>query len=197
SYAAESVPRVTDAGEIQGMQLAKGKRVLVLGAAGGVGIMALQFARLAGACVAETASPRNDEFVRALGADVIDYTKTSLKEWAGSEEKKKFDLVLDCVGGSAMLDGWNASKDNGTYISVAPGFWEPEGEKPVGVRSEWFVMDSRGSELAAIGRFIENGLVKGWVDSVWRIEDFERAFAKTATGHARGKVVIKVSKDGE
>lgn len=197
SYAAESVPRITNAGEIQGAELAKGKRVLVLGAAGGVGIMALQFARLAGAYVAGTASPRNDEFVRGLGAEVIDYTKTSVKGWIGGEEGKKFDLVFDCVGGSAMLDGWNAVKDNGTYISVAPGFREPEGGKPAGVRNEWFVMDSRGSELAAIGRFIEKGLVKGWVDSVWRIEDYEKAFAKTATGHARGKVVIKVAEDGE
>jgi NADPH:quinone reductase-like Zn-dependent oxidoreductase len=195
--AAESVPRVTDAGAVQGAELARGKRVLVLGAAGGVGIMAVQFARLAGAFVAGTASPRNTEFVRELGVEVVDYTKTSLKEWVGGEEGKKFDLVFDCVGGSAMLDGWNAVKEHGTYISVVPGFREPEGGKPVGVRNEWFVMDSRGSELAAIGRLIEKGLVKGWVDSVWRMEEFEKAFAKTATGHARGKVVIKVAGVGE
>ncbi|KAK7192112.1 NAD(P)-binding protein [Paraphaeosphaeria sporulosa] len=197
SYAPASVPRVTDAGEIQGAELAKGKRVLVLGAAGGVGMMAIQFARLAGAYVAGTASGRNDEFVRGLGAEVIDYTTTSLKEYVGGEEGKKFDLVLGCVGGNAMLDGWNAVKDNGTYICVTPGFREPDGGKPAGVRSEWFVMDSRGSELAAIGRFIEKGLVKGWVDSVWKMEDFEKAFAKTATGHARGKVVIKIAQDEE
>jgi NADPH:quinone reductase-like Zn-dependent oxidoreductase len=110
TYAAESVPRVTDAGAVQGAELARGERVLVLGAAGGVGIMAAQFARLAGPYVAGTAPPRNDEFVRGLGAEVVDYTRTNLKEWVGGEEGNKFDLVFDCVGGSAMLDGWNAVK---------------------------------------------------------------------------------------
>ena len=97
-----------------------------------------------------------------------------------------------------MLDGWYAVKPHGAYISVAPGFREPnpsngEAVKPEGVRSIWFVMDSRGSELAEIAKFLEKGLVKTAVDSVWKMEEWEKAFAKTATGHARGKVVIKIA----
>jgi NADPH:quinone reductase-like Zn-dependent oxidoreductase len=76
------------------------------------------------------------------------------------------------------------------------GLREPEGGKPVGVRNEWLVIDSRGSELAAIERLIEKGLVTGWVDSVWRMEAFETAFARTATGHAQGKVVMQVARAG-
>ena len=195
SYAKERVPRVDEQGKVRGGDLAVGKRVLVLNAAGGVGIMAVQFARLAGARVVGTTSGRNREFVEGLGAEVVDYTATSMEEWVGGDEGRRFDLVLDCVGGAAMLDGWSAVKEDGVYISVAPGFKEPEGGKPKGVRAEWFVMESRGSELDAIGRFIEKGLVRGWVDSVWQIEQFEEAFAKTGTGRAKGKVVIKIAED--
>ncbi|ORY15342.1 hypothetical protein BCR34DRAFT_622966 [Clohesyomyces aquaticus] len=193
--ALSAVPYVSDAGDVVGGQ-ARGKRVLVLGAAGGVGLMAVQFAKLAGTFVAGTAGPKNREFVLGLGVDeVVDYTTTSMEAWVSGSEDRKFDLVFDCAGGKSMLDGWNAVKKDGVYVSVVPGFKEPEGGKPEGMRSAWFVMESRGEELEAIGRFIEKGLVRTWVDSVWKIEEFEEAFAKTATGHARGKVVIKVAED--
>lgn len=197
SYAAETVPRVDEAGSVKGGDLALGKRVLVLNAAGGVGIMAVQFAKLAGAWVVGTTSERNREFVERLGAEVVDYSKTSMRDWVGGNEGRKFDLVFDCVGGMAMLDGWSAVKEDGVYISVAPGFKEPDEGKPKGVRGEWFVMESRGSELDAIGKLIEKGLARGWVDSVWEIEQFEEAFARTGTGRARGKVVMKFARDEE
>jgi NADPH:quinone reductase-like Zn-dependent oxidoreductase len=197
SYSATSIPHVNADGEIVGGQ-AEGKRVLILGATGGVGLMAVQFARLAGAFVAGTASKRNFSYLKSLGIDeAIDYTKMSMEDWIAGDEGRKFDLVFDCVGGQSMLDGWNAVRSDGTYISVAPGFEEPEGGKPAGVKSTWFVMESRGSELGVISKFIEKGLVKGCVDSVWEMERFEEAFAKTATGHARGKVVIKIAEDEE
>ncbi|PVH92077.1 NAD(P)-binding protein [Periconia macrospinosa] len=205
-YTATSVPHVNPAtGVVVGGGQAKGKRVLVLGASGGVGLMAVQFAKLAGASfVAGTASSANRSLVESRGADeVIDYKTVTMEEWVGGgggddegKEKKKFDLVFDCAGGKSMLDGWNAVKrDGGVYVSVVPGFREPEGGKPPGVTSKWFVMVSRGSELEAISRFVEKGLVKGCVDSVWKMEEYEEAFAKTASGHARGKVVIKVAED--
>ncbi|KAF1957726.1 NAD(P)-binding protein [Byssothecium circinans] len=195
-YTASNVPRVSETGEVVGGQ-AEGKRVLVLGAAGGVGLMAVQFARIAGAWVVGTASGGNEELVKRAGADeVVDYRKVSMKEWVAGDEGKKFDLVLDCVGGESMLDGWNAVKGDGVYVSVAPGFRKPdEGGKYGGVRSAWFVMESRGSELEGIGKFIEKGLVRGAVDSVWKFKEFNEAFEKTAGGHARGKVVIRIAEE--
>lgn len=52
-----------------------------------------------------------------------------------------------------------------------PGFKEPVGGKPVGIKSKWFVMEARGDELAQIGRFFEQGLLKATVNSVWELED--------------------------
>jgi NADPH:quinone reductase-like Zn-dependent oxidoreductase len=128
-----------------------------------------------------------------MGADeVIDYHTTSIASYIASGNAK-FDLVFDCAGGKSMVDGWNGVASNGVYVSVVPGFKEPEGGKPAGVRSSWFVMEPRGEELEGIGRFLEKAMLKATVDSVWKMEGFEEAFAKTATGHARGKVVIRVA----
>ncbi|KAF2466184.1 NAD(P)-binding protein [Lindgomyces ingoldianus] len=187
-----AVPYVSDDEGVVGGQ-AVGKRVLVLGAAGAVGSFAVQFAKIAGAFVVGTASVKNRTFLEERGVEVVDYTKTSMKDWVGGQEERKFDVVFDCVGGKSMLDGWNAVKSGGVYVSVVAGFKEPEGGKPAGVKTEWFIMESRGEELKAIGMFIEKGLVKTSVDSVWTIEDYEKAFARTATGHARGKVVMKIA----
>ncbi|KAF2252335.1 NAD(P)-binding protein [Trematosphaeria pertusa] len=201
-YTPDAVPHVDAAGKVVGGQ-ASGKRVLVLGAAGGVGMMAVQFARLAGAWTAGTASGRNEAFLKGLSMgpdEVVDYTQISMREWVAGHggEEGKFDLVFDCVGGKAMRDGWSAVRaEGGVYVSVVPGFGGPEGGKPPGVRTAWFVMESRGSELREIGKFIERGLVRGSVDSVWRIEEFEEAFKKTASGHARGKVVLEIAEGEE
>ncbi|USP81970.1 uncharacterized protein yc1106_09244 [Curvularia clavata] len=196
SFSPTSVPHVdAETGEAV-LNQARGKRVLVLGAAGGVGILAVQMAKLAGAWVAGTAGPRNKAFLEELGVDhVIDYTKTSVKEYVqlqGNSAEAKFDLVLDCVGGEAMMDGWNGVKDHGAYITIVPGFKEPEEGKPVGVKTKWFVMESRGEDLERISKFFAKGMLKAAVDSVWKLEEYEKAFEKTASGHARGKVVMRV-----
>ncbi|OAL46414.1 NAD(P)-binding protein [Pyrenochaeta sp. DS3sAY3a] len=192
SFTPSTVPHMNTQGDAV-LGQAKGKRVLVLGAAGGVGLLAVQFAKLAGAYVAGTASGKNTAFLKGLGVDeVVDYTKQSVQEYVAAGNAA-FDVVFDCVGGKSMLDGWNGVKSDGAYVSIVPGFKEPEGGKPAGVKSVWFVMEARGEELARISKFFEKGLLKTAVDSVWKLEDFEQAFAKTASGHARGKVVFKLS----
>ncbi|KAF2489803.1 NAD(P)-binding protein [Lophium mytilinum] len=167
-----------------------GKRVLVLAASGGVGLWAVQFARLAGAYVVGTCSGRNAGFVSGLGADeVVDYTETSLEAWVAEE---KFDVVFDCAGGKSMEDAWTVVREGGTFVSIVPRYKEPEGGAPKGVKGLFFIMESRGEELAVISGLMERGLCKTVVDSVWKLEEYEKAFAKTASGHARGKVVIKI-----
>lgn len=189
-----AAPYVTEEGKIANKDAANGKRTLVLGASGGVGIFAVQFAKLAGAFVAGTSSAKNKEFLEELGIDeVIDYAKTSVEKWIDGEEARKFDVVFDCVGGASMLDGWNAVRPRGgLYVSIVGGFREPDGGKPEGSESKWFIMESRGSELEEIGKFITKGLVRTWVDSIWKLEEYDEAFKKTASGHARGKVVLKI-----
>ena len=198
SFTPDTVPHVSSSGEkIFGGDLASGKRVLVLVAATAVGLMAVQFAKLAGATVYGTASAKNEAYLKELGVDgVIDYTKGSVEEWIGGDESKKFDVVFDCVGGKSMLDGWTAVKAGGAYPSIVPGFVEqPERGRPDGVKAKWFVLESRASDLEVIGKFIDLGKVKTTVDSVWKLEEYEEAFKRAGGWGARGKVVMKVAEE--
>ena len=170
----------------------RGKRVLVTAASGGVGIWAVQLAKLAGAEVVGTCGPKNVDFVRSLGAtEVLDYTVTSMKEWAQTEGNK-VDLVLDCVGKKTLEDAWWAVKDGGVLISI---YQPPEMVKPADwagkdVRNLFFIMVPDGDSLARISKSIEEGKCKPVLHSVWPLEKFEEAFKVADSGHARGKVVI-------
>jgi len=84
-------------------QLQSGEHLLILGAAGGVGSFAVQFAKIFGAKVTATASKRNLDYVRSLGADhVIDYTEQNLIEQAETIAPQGFDVIFDAVGGSTL-----------------------------------------------------------------------------------------------
>ncbi|KAK9420265.1 putative Zinc-binding oxidoreductase [Seiridium unicorne] len=117
----------------------KGKRVLVTAADGGVGILVVHLAKLAGAYVVGTCGSANADFMRGLGAyEVLDYRTTSLWEWVRDDEAaKRFDFVLDCVGGETLRQAWKAARENGVVISVAePADGKrPEDDVAEGVRS--------------------------------------------------------------
>ncbi len=95
--------------------LAAGQTVLVHGGVGGVGGFAVQLARWAGAQVLTTASPRNREFLRELGAkEIIDYTKIRFEEVV-----RGVDLVFDTVGGETLQRSWQVIKPGGVLVSIA------------------------------------------------------------------------------
>lgn len=106
--------------DIQGFQdrNAKGKRVLVTAAAGGVGVWLVQLASLAGLeVVAQIGSQESDDFVRGLGASkTVNYRTTSLKEWA--ENEGPADIVIDQMGGKPLEEAWVCVKRGGVLISI-------------------------------------------------------------------------------
>lgn len=173
---------------------ASGKSVVVTAASGAVGQWLVQLAKLVGAKVIATTGPDNIEYIATLGADVvINYRASSLKEWF-SGPSQLADVVIDCRGGKALEDAWYAVKDGGLLLSIAG---QPGQEKPKDVakdaKSYWWVMHPDGRNLAKITTLIEEGKTRHSLDSVYRIEDFEAAFQRTDSGHAKGKVVIDVS----
>ncbi|KAF1991364.1 putative zinc-binding oxidoreductase [Aulographum hederae CBS 113979] len=175
----------------------KGKRLLITAASGGVGLWAVQLAKLAGAIVVGTCGPSNVEFVKSLGAeDVVNYRDQSLKHWVEDDRgQREVDIVFDCIGGKSLKDAWWTVKDGGELI----GIYEPtEGQRPEElkgktVRNLFFVMKPIGAPLKEIGKFIESGKLKPALDSTWPFDDYQKAFDKVASGHARGKVVIKIA----
>ena len=158
--------------------------VLILGAAGGVGVMAVQVARyLAARRIVGTCSARNGEFVRSLGAhEVVDYTR--------EEVEGRFDVVLDCVGGKAQEGCWGNVKDGGRLVSVATPL--PEGKKAEypNVRSVFFIVEPDGEQLGMLGELFGKGELKAFVDSEFGLDEGAAAFDLLAKGHARGKIVL-------
>ena len=173
-----------------------GKKVLVTAAAGGVGVWVVQLARLAGLEVIGTCGPDNMAFVRELGAtEVINYRTTKLTDWASEEAERKADVVIDCVGGQTLEDCWACVKDGGVLVSILQ---PPDEKKPAGlvikdVKSLFFIMEPNGEQLSKITALLEEGKCRPILDSVWGLEDFEKAYARVDGGHAKGKVVLRIS----
>ncbi|KAH8653709.1 chaperonin 10-like protein [Xylariales sp. PMI_506] len=187
------------------------KQVMITAAAGSVGSWAVQFAKLAGAgAIVAVCGTRSAEAARKFGAtDIVDYTQESITEWAAhrdhpaSAKSHCVDLVVDCVGGDTLSQCWYAVKGagagggaGGRLISICA---VPEEKRPPelagvkkGVHSEWFVMESLGDNLAVITELIEQGACRPVIDSVVEFADFERAWEKVESGHAKGKVVVKI-----
>ena len=182
--------------EAQAGRGARGKRVFVTAASGGVGVWMVQLAKWAGATVVASCGAGNVEWVKLLGADeVLDYTKTDIKQWA-AEPRNKVDLAIDCIGRKSLQDVWWAVREGGMLISV---FQPPEDVKPVGVaekiKSLFFIMDSKGEQLRKVTELVERGNMRPALDSVFPMDRFQEAFAKLQSGKTRGKVVLDVFAD--
>ena len=173
----------------------KGKRVLVTAASGGVGLWIVQLGKLAGATVIGTCGPNNVELVKSLGAsEVINYRAVDLKTW-GQVAENKVDVVIDCVGKKSLEDAWWCVKDGGSLISICepPKQVQPEGYNGKDVKNLFFIMEATRAHLEAITKLVEEGKCRGFVDSVWPLEQFEEAFQRMDTGHARGKIILDFS----
>jgi NADPH:quinone reductase-like Zn-dependent oxidoreductase len=173
-----------------------GKRVLVTAAAGGVGVWATQLAHAAQLEVVGTCGSSNVAFVKSLGADtVLDYTETNLADWVRADvDVRGFDVVLDCVGGQTLTDAWKSARRGGIVISVAepPDPKKPSHDVMEAVKGVWFIVKANGTALAEVTDLIEKGGCKPVVDSVYTLQRFEEAFQRLESGHAKGKVVLKV-----
>ncbi len=163
-----------------------GQRVVIQGAAGGVGLYAVQLARWKGAQVFGTASAANVDFVRSLGAEAIDYN-------AGPVEQKvrDVDVVIDTVGGNIPKQSLQLLRRGGTLVTVAAQLPEDFG-KAEGVRV------ARGGRapverLKDIANLIEEGKVTPQVYKVFPLAEAAQAHQLSQTGHGRGRIVLHIS----
>ncbi|AHJ74337.1 NADP-dependent oxidoreductase [Kosakonia sacchari] len=165
----------------------KGQTVLVNGAGGGVGHLAVQLARWKGARVIAVASSRNEALLRELGADeFIDYTKT-----AAESVVKNVDLVFDAVGGANMARFLRCIRPGGALFLVNPlGFsaHSEAAQKAVTVSSTQ--VRSSGAQLAQAGRLLEEGGVRVVIDSTYPLALASAAHQRAAMGNIQGKIVL-------
>lgn len=164
------------------------QKVLIHGAAGGVGSFAVQLARWKGAFIVATASGRNQEFLRNLGADLtIDYERSRFDHVVCDA-----DVVFDTVGGDTLKRSWKVLKKGGILVSTVE---KPSDEFAAahGVRAA--VVESRANpaQLAEIARLVDAGMVRPIVEAVFPLAEARHAQELSQTGHARGKIVLKVA----
>jgi NADPH:quinone reductase-like Zn-dependent oxidoreductase len=165
-----------------------GKTVLVNGAAGGVGHLAVQLAKWKGAHVIAVASGKHESFLRELGADeFIDYTKSPPEDIAHD-----VDLVLDTLGGSTTGRFLRTLKRGGALFPVFIGFSDAEEAAKLGVTVSMTQVRSNGPQLVELGRLLDTGTVRVAIDSTFPLADARKAHERAARGHIQGKIVLTV-----
>ncbi|PJI85524.1 NADP-dependent oxidoreductase [Luteimicrobium subarcticum] len=165
--------------------LAAGQTVLVHAASGGVGSAAVQIAAARGARVIGTASERNHDFVRELGAEPVAYGD-GLADRVRALAPDGVDVVLDYVGGDAVATAPQVLRPGGTVVSIVDAAARDE----LGGVYAWVRPSS--ADLDALTRLVEDGALRVHVDQVFDLADAADAHRASESGHVRGKVVVRV-----
>ena len=169
-----------------------GDRVLIHAGAGGVGSLAIQFAKHTGAEVLTTAGEANHAYVKSLGADVaIDYTKENFIDAVRKREPGGIDLVIDAVGNDVQRKSYEVLKKGGRLVSIVNVPSEEEARR-YGVEAAHVFVTPDGEQLRRIGALIESGAVRPPDLQEMRLEEAAEAQRRSQAGHVRGKIVLKI-----
>ena len=181
-------------------RLQPGQRVMVIGAAGGVGSFAVQLAKAFGAHVTGVVSTTKTDLARSIGADeVVDYTRED-----ATDGRRRYDLVLDTAGNRPLSSLRRALTPKGTLVIVggeAEGRWLGGTERLlragllspfVGQRLLGFLAGEGADDLRALTDLIEAGKVAPVIDRTYPLDQAPEALRYWAEGHARGKVVVTI-----
>ncbi len=171
-------------------QVGPSTKLLINGAAGGVGHLAIQIAKARGAYVVAVASAGKHDFVRELGADVVlDYNAGPVPNVVNDA-----DVVLELVGGEVCLEMLKTVRKGGLLIS-AQSAWAPqlrqEADK-LGVRSSWYLVEPDRSDLESLTELIERGALNISVSATFPFERAIEALEQVSHRRSAGKVVLTV-----
>ena len=167
--------------------LSSGQRILITGASGGVGSMAVQLAKAKGAIVIGTASGKNEQFVLDLGADeFVDYTAQPFESVV-----KDMDVVFDTVGNDTQERAFQTLKKGGFLVSSVQ---IPSAEKAreLGVEAARVFCQPSAQQLTEINQLIEEGKVKIHIETVLPLTEVKKAHQLSQGGRTRGKIVLQV-----
>ena len=173
-------------------------KVLINGAAGGVGTFAVQIAKTFGANVTGVCSTRNIDTVRSIGADeVIDYTRDDF-----TTSNQRYDLILECVGNYSFSECRRVLNPAGRFVMVgAPHDFSmivllAQMIKALllslfgGQKAVPFIAKSSQDDLTLLGELIATGKLKPVIGGRYSLSDASDAVRQVEEGHARGKVII-------
>ncbi|HEY3019623.1 MAG TPA: NADP-dependent oxidoreductase [Solirubrobacteraceae bacterium] len=167
--------------------LERAQTALIAGAAGGVGHLAVQFAKLAGARAVGTGSARSRDFVLGLGADeFVDYTQQDVAAAVSG-----VDVALDAVGGATTQALVPTLREGGIIVTIA-GPPPEEQARERGARAELLISTPSSEQLARIAGLVAAGDVRVEIAEVVPLAEVQRAHELSETGHTRGKIVLSV-----
>lgn len=169
-------------------KLEAGQKILIHGAAGGVGTFAVQLARWKGAYVIGTASGKNVDFLRKLGADeVIDYEKEHFEE-----KLHDIDVVFDTIGGDVQLNSLRVLKPGGILVSTV-GIKDEAAVKAKGLQGIAYMAKSLPEQLHRMAQLIDEGKLRPIIEKTLPLTDAAEAQRESQKGHTRGKIVLTVN----
>lgn len=173
-------------GLLERAKIRPGERVLIHGAAGAVGIFAVQLAHLHGAHVIGTASSANLELIAKLGVDeVIDYRASRFED-----RTQKVDVVFDGVGGEVLARSWSMLKPGGRMVTIAAG--EQTGDQRI--RDAFFIVEPNQTQLTEVAKLLDAGELKTFIGAVVPLAEASSAYSgDVANKRGSGKVVIVIS----
>jgi NADPH:quinone reductase-like Zn-dependent oxidoreductase len=164
-----------------------GETVLIHAGAGGVGSVAIQMAKWRGARVITTASARNHEFVRSLGADVaIDYTTQRFEEVA-----RDVDVVLDAIAGETQVRSLHTLRDGGRLVGLL-GLTPAARNPGRGIQATAILVDPDSAQLARIAELVDGGHIRPIVSHLLPLDQAPEAHRQSETRRTRGKIVLEV-----
>jgi NADPH2:quinone reductase len=172
--------------------LKAGQKALIHAGAGGIGSLAIQFAKNAGASVITTASLGNHDYVKRLGADAaVDYASEDFAAAVTELEPDGIDVVYDAAGGETQRRSYEVLKPGGVMVSIVDA---PDGElaERYGVKAGFVFVEPNGAQLREIAGLIEAGKVKPAAIEEMNLEDAATAQERSKAGHVRGKIVLKI-----
>jgi NADPH:quinone reductase-like Zn-dependent oxidoreductase len=185
-------------------EVQRGQKVLINGAAGGIGTFAVQIAKMFGAEVTGVQSTRNLSLVRSLGADhVIDYTRQDFTQ--GTE---RYDVIFDNVVNRPLSDLRRVLKPGGTLLPNGGGSTPAEAMrisrilrtlmlKPfINQKITFFVTRPNRSDLQMLADLMQAGTISHVIDRCYLLNETPEAMRHLESGHARGKIVITLTPPG-
>lgn len=159
--------------------------VLIHGAAGGVGSFAVQLATRRGARVVGTASERNHDYLRSLGAEPIAYGD-GLVDAARALAPDGFDVIVDYAGGTSLDSVPALLASGGTVVSIA----DPRARTEFGGHYVWVRPDA--AQLAELAALVADGSLRVEIAATYPLDQAADAYAALEEGHTRGKIVVTV-----
>jgi NADPH:quinone reductase-like Zn-dependent oxidoreductase len=178
---------------VDSLDLEPGSKVLIVGATGGVGMFAIQFAAAKGFTVLVTGGPKDSERVHALGAtEIFDYREGDLTARVSSAHRHGIDAVIDLVSNAAAFTKIMSLVSKGGYALTTLGVGDAKDLQKRGIRGGNFVLQGNPELLQRLATMVENNQLVVPIEATIELEAVPAAIVASRRGGARGKTVIRI-----